>query len=221
LGLLFGFQRPSRLSCLHGLCYSPAFSAPVPLQPRGRFFYFNLGSLSTSTSLPFPASSSLKNPPSGFVLPFRGGARLLPRRRSPCQPVSVFCSTTVYRHLISGRFSVQRRTASLLPSVGGAASTSAPHPPSTATGDYSICQSPRDISGPELLSRSRGRGFYHRRVGCQPTSSTSVFPLPAPGFGEGGRITTASAPSRQILLDQVPSVAMLSTASMGENPRGT
>jgi hypothetical protein len=64
-----------------------------------------------------------------------------------------------------------------------------------------------------------GRGFYHRRVGCQPTSLTSVFPPRDRFRGEGGRITTASAPSRQILLDQVISAAMLATASMGVNPQ--
>ncbi len=182
-----------------------AFTACATLRPslrrfpfniRGRFFYFNPRTLSTSTSFPLSASSSLQNPPSGFVLPFRGGARLLPHRLLPRQPVSVFCSTTVYRHLISGRFSVQRRTASLLPSGGGAASTSSPRPPSSATGDLFNLSDPSRHFRAELLSRSRGRGVYHRRVGCQPTSLTSVFP-PRARFSAKG---AGSLPPQHLLV---------------------
>ena len=144
----------------------------------------------------FSSPSSLLNPPSGFVLPFRGGARLLPLLRLPRQPVSVFCSTTVYRYLISGRFSVQRRTASLLPSGGGAASTSSPRPPSTATGDLFNLSVPSRHFRAELLSRSRGRGFYHRRVGCQPTSLTSVFPPRARFLAKGA----GSLPPQHLLV---------------------
>lgn len=117
---------------LTAFCYRCRFSAGSPQQP-GAILLFEAVRL-VNFALPL-SSSSLQNPPSGFVLPFRGGARLLLRPRAPCQPVSVFSSTTAYRHLYFRPSSVQRRTASRLSSVGGAASTSSPRPPSTATGD--------------------------------------------------------------------------------------
>jgi hypothetical protein len=91
LGLLFGFQRPSRLS-------PPRLSATVfpllgstPLQPRGRLLYFEAAFLSSGRC----RSASTASPRFRFdPAPLRlasasfEGARNLLRFRLPCQPTS-------------------------------------------------------------------------------------------------------------------------------------
>ena len=85
LGLLFGFQRPSRLLVAAATsCYRPA--SLHPFQPRGAHSLFRIG-FSVKRPLPLRFTDS---PRHCFV----EGARNLLRFRLPCQPAS---STLLFR----------------------------------------------------------------------------------------------------------------------------
>jgi hypothetical protein len=194
-----------RAACTHSRLLLPFRLPAGSPSTSGALLLFNSVELVNFDFVPLSASSSLKNPPSGFVLPLRGGARLLPLCRAPCQPVSsvriLFSGEPLpFFRLTGARLLPLRRVRRQLQPV-----------------TYSSCQFPRVTSG-----RS-----------CLPVRGTRLLPAPrwmstdfvdlrisAPPrcFERGGRITTASAPSRQILRDQVLNAAMLSTASIGVNP---
>jgi hypothetical protein len=90
LGLLFGFQRPSRLLATAALCYRFPTTRQLPFQLRGCLLYFEAASLSSgrcrfvfSASPRFSLRFALRRSASSV----EGPRNLLPLRL-PCQPTS-------------------------------------------------------------------------------------------------------------------------------------
>jgi hypothetical protein len=168
LGLLFGFQRPSRLS-------PPRLSATVfpllgstPFNPGAAFSISKRLFCQAAVAAPLPplhlASASTRRRCASPPLLSRGrgtyfaSASLVNRLRRLSLP---FGSASFAASRGCGFY--HRRVECQLPFVDFV---------------FRLFQSRPDASTASAASllRSRGRGFYHHRILCQPTSSTLFFP---------------------------------------------
>jgi hypothetical protein len=207
LGLLFGFQRPSRLWLPRLVCYRTSTSRLLPVQLRGRLLYFEAALLSSGRCRFAAASPRLESTPRrcALFLPVEGARNLL-RFRFPCQLASstLFPPRPDLSPVRLRRFEGRRllppprwestsladfvfRLSLLRPgppspvrlrlSVRGARLLPPPRWESTAFIDSPL---PTHLaSSPLRLPPCRGRGFYHRRVESQLCAFDSVFLLSA------------------------------------------
>ena len=87
MGLLFGFQRPSRL-CRQRLLATVFFVAASPsFRPAGRQLLFQSGAYCQAAVFAVLLASGVFSAAQWLPLLSSGGARLLPLRRPPCQPL--------------------------------------------------------------------------------------------------------------------------------------
>ena len=157
---------------LPAFCYRRRFSS-VPCSTAGAILLFEASGL-VNFALP-PRPRLFRTRPVASFFRFEEGrgfyfASAPPVNRFRClvqPPTTATSFPAAFRSALNRFPSLVRR---------GAASTFFAAPPSTATGDLFNLSGPPALSrssrSVERLSRSRGRGFYHRRVLCQPTSLT-------------------------------------------------
>ena len=166
LGLLFGFQRPSRLLLPRLVCYRVSTSRLHPVQPRG------LPSL-------FRSCSAVKRPlPLCFAAPSRldstwhRGALPLPVEGRGTYFVSASRVNSLRRLFLPPRFGFrrfEREAASTTAALG----VNFAHRLFISSFTASTGRFNRRCG---FAFPSEGRGYYHHRVGSQPPSSTLFFP---------------------------------------------
>jgi len=159
LGLLFGFQRPSRLLVAAATsCYRPASLHPI--QPRGPHSLFRIG-----FSVKRPLSLQLHRFGSTCFVEGRGTYFASAFPVNPlCRPFSStlrLCRLRDFRFRGGGDF-YHRRVGCQLRSL-------------TSYFVFHFFSAGASVASATSPFLPRGRGFYHHRVGSQPRSADPVF----------------------------------------------